>query len=129
MIEASSDSKDPGKPEKKVVKKHSLLSVLKTANNVLIFVAVVATLLLVNEVKSGAELLGKSVQFEVDQGIVKRSLSRPVRKPKVSGVTFYLAKIDRRNLFQPYEARGLEGCCGCYGEESSVNSENWKIFD
>src|SRR3972149_7306200 len=73
MIEVSSGGAVTAtKTQQKVVKKQNILTIIKTSNLVLMFVVIVSVLLLVNEINGGTHRLGRTVQFSVEGGGVKR---------------------------------------------------------
>ena len=104
MIEASSSSEGGvSKTQLRVAKKQSLLAVVKTSNKFLFFGIIIAGIFLANEVKSGAELLGKEIRFQVNQSVVTRTLGANDLIPSIPELALYLSGPKRRSLFHPFE--------------------------
>jgi len=104
MIEDSgSAAASSTKTQKTVAKKQNALSIIKGINKILVIAVVAFAILLINEIRSGAELLNKDVQFSAGP-VAKRT---PVAEQAVDSssqrLSYYLASIRRRNLFEPYQ--------------------------
>lgn len=104
MIEASSsDGSAASKARQKVSKKQDLLTVLKTINKLLLLGVVIVGVLVALEVKSGVDLVGQDI--DVSGGFQKSAPdSKSTLLPTVQNLPYYLAGVNRRNIFQPYAA-------------------------
>lgn len=106
MIETSSsgEAEKASKTEKKVVKKQNILSLVKTVNKVMLVALIIAIAFLVLEVNSGLALMRTDIRFDAQSiGTVQGAASED-SMPQDRSVSYYLAGVDRRNIFQPYEA-------------------------
>ena len=105
MLEASAG---PGvvanKTEEKVVKKRTLLTIVKISNKVLLASVILACLCLVAEIGSGIRLLNSSIEFSLDESAVKRDINPAELIPVMQSLSAYLAPVEARNFFRPYEA-------------------------
>lgn len=111
MIEATSGVGVAVK-QKPVPRKYNALTIIKTVNKVFYVSIVVCGLLFINEVRSGIALMGKDVQVDVKskKTAVKTDMANLIPdQPKVS---FYLAGVLRRNIFEAYDASGVESAEG-----------------
>lgn len=102
MIEASSKG-DASVAGKKVSQKQGLLVALKTFNKFLFFGLIASVLFLANEVFVGFQLMGKDVSFGVDTSLVAQARDVERMGPTSQRLSFYLAGINQRNIFIPYE--------------------------
>ena len=106
MIEAAgTGGPELAKLQTKTAKKQNVLTVVRASNRLLLVGVIVCALLLANEVMQGMNLLGRSVRFSVDQGMVKRAINTQGLIPTIQKISFYLAGPKRRNIFEPYEKK------------------------
>jgi len=106
MIEASSgEGAVTTKTHQKVVKKQDALTLVRTSNKLLILGVITMGCLLAYEVQNGMALMSKTIDFSSLQ--VKSSRAGSVEKviPTIQNLSFYLAGVNRRNFFKPYEAK------------------------
>lgn len=105
MIEAAGGSTGlPSPEEKKIKRRQNLLAVIKIFNSFLIGLIVLGVMLIVYQVHAGASLLAHKFALSVDEGVDD---ARSVGLPQVSELNQYMANINTRNLFVPYEARKI----------------------
>ena len=128
MIETSSDATaTSSKQEQKIVKKQNVLTIIKTCNRVLLAGIGVILLLSVYEVAAGSNLLNKSVNLPTKQKIAKHvKTDAGVRMPQIQKLSFYLAAVDRRNIFQPYEEKAAKNV-DASGKNSRIARETQKL--
>lgn len=103
MMEASSGNPDSEKTQKKVAKKENFLTIIKTCNKIFIVGVILAALFLANEVKAGLDLMSKQINFSINPSMSNQNSDLKNIIPSIQRLSFYLANINRRNLFQPYE--------------------------
>jgi len=105
MIETSSDDKKGVlKVKQKTAKKHNFLSGVKLINRLLILVVLVCGILLANEILAGTELLNMEADFSVKMPTTKIIRKTDHLVPTTQRLSYYLADVNKRNLFQPYES-------------------------
>lgn len=104
MIEATSGGNAPDavKTGKKVAKKKSVLTLIKNINRVLLIVFVVAVAFFVNEVRAGIVLMNQSVKISVNENSTKHAGEQSNFIPPIQRLSFYLASIKERNIFEPW---------------------------
>ena len=103
MIEATSGPvAEPTKAQQKVVKKQSLLNVVRVVNISLMVTLVVVASLLALEIIKGITLLNRNLNFSIDEVAVKRAIDKTGSMPTAKGLSVYLVGVNRRHLFQPY---------------------------
>ena len=109
MIETSSGTQSPAiKAEQKVIKKQSFLAVLKTVNNILVAGVVMTGIFFANEIRVGMSLLNRDVHFSTDQKVSKQTLTMDTLVPNIQNISFYLANIKQRNIFQPFDTEKIK---------------------
>lgn len=107
MIEASStDGSASSKARLKVSKKQDLLTVLKSINKFLLLGILLVAGLVGLEFKSGMDLIGKDIQISASS---KKGFSdsQNAELMTVQTLPYYMAGVNRRNIFQPYEAGSM----------------------
>ena len=104
MIEVSHDAGGaPGGKSQKAVQKQGVLAVVKLINFFLIFVVVGFIVLIAFNVQSGLAYLNEPIRFNVDQNTAKMPAKTDNLVPTVQRSAYYLASVEKRNMFQPYE--------------------------
>lgn len=103
MIEDSSGADvSVSKTKQKVAKKQNTLSLMKVANKVLIVGVLGSIVFLGNEIISGAALTSKAI--EVPAGKKAKVLGDgDSQGVTIQRLSYYLANVNRRNIFQPFE--------------------------
>ncbi len=102
MIEASSTDASSNKAHQKVLKKQDLLTVLKSINKLLLLGIIFVVCLVGLEIKSGMSLIGKDIK--ISGGSKKGSMdSKKSELLTIQSLPYYLAGVNRRNIFQSYE--------------------------
>lgn len=120
MIEDSSGADvSVSKTKQKVVKKQNTLSVMKLLNKLLIIGVLGAIAFLGNEIIAGASLTSKNIEIPAAKK-AKVLGGENAQEIAIQRVSYYLANVNRRNIFQPYEEaqKALE-----------VTDKNKKIVD
>ena len=105
MIEASSATAvATGKTQLRIVSKQNLLSIIRQVNQILMGGIVIAGIFLVNEMRVGVILSGKRNNYN-PAVINSKTLGKKMEAliPSVQGLPFYMASVNRRNIFQPHE--------------------------
>jgi len=109
MIETSSASGDSIGDvvisKKTIHKKQSSLALLKVLNSVLIVAVFIVIGLIINEYKKGTDLLSQHFKFTVNEGAARQVLESESLIPTVQKLSFYLAPVKQRSIFQPYEVK------------------------
>lgn len=105
MIEASAGPGASGssKAQQAAKKKQNLLSLVKFSNKALMVGVVISAIWLVNEIFAGATLLGRDVKLSAIKGSITKILGDKDLIPLGQNISYYLASINRRNIFVPYE--------------------------
>jgi len=107
MIEASSsDGSASSKTRQKVSKKQDLLTILKTVNKFMLVGVIIVGVMVALEVKSGMDLMGQGINITSGS---KKVFSGPKNSllPTTQNLPYYMAGVNRRNIFQPYEAEAV----------------------
>ena len=104
MIEASAgpSQQASAKTQKKVSSKQSVTSVIKAINNILLVGVLFAIASVVNQVYAGVQLLSRDSQFDVPKDLSSGPDKSEASVPSTQRVSFYLAAVKQRNVFQPY---------------------------
>ncbi|MBP9853994.1 MAG: hypothetical protein KBD53_03900 [Candidatus Omnitrophica bacterium] len=105
MIEASSTDgiASSNKAHQKVLKKQDLLTVLKSINKLLLVGIIFVGCLVAFEIKSGMTLIGKDIKISA----ASKKGSADTKKSElltIQSLPYYLAGVNRRNIFQSYES-------------------------
>lgn len=104
MLESSGGSGVAASPsEAKFNKKRSLLTVVKSINKILLLGVAVGCLFLVLEILSGMKLMNVAIDFSIDETAQKREVNPLESIPGIPSLNTYLAPLQVRNLFLPYE--------------------------
>jgi len=93
------------KTQQKVRKKQSLLTMIKGINKLLVVGLIMAIVFLSYEVHSGMAFLNQKDNFSAQQTVPDESIDKKSLTPTIQHLSYYLAGIKRRNLFQPYEKK------------------------
>jgi len=105
MIEASSGASSAApstsKPAKKAKKKRSVSTILRLVNVGLIVLLLVSFIFLFREISIGSKGYNKKIQFSIDK-YSARKIDQDALFPVIEKVSYYLAKVDERNIFKPY---------------------------
>ena len=104
MIEAGGSS-GASKTQKKVARKQGFLSALKLINKVLIIGVIALVVLLFNQVRSGMALMSKKVNIKAERVASRRGMNAQDLLPRTQRLSYYLASVKSRNIFQPYEEK------------------------
>ncbi len=109
MIEASGGATvQSAQAQKKVVKKQGLVSVIKAVNQILFFGVIVSVLFLANQIFAGIRLLSQNTHFDVDRKANQNSGTDVNLIPSTQKLSFYMASVKERNVFQPFEASSAQ---------------------
>ena len=106
MIETSSTPQIAGSQSQQGhLKKQDILVFVKIFNQVLVVGVVVSALFFANEIRLGMMMLNRNVQFVAHSQMNKQSLALGVENliPTIQSVSFYLAGVKQRNIFQPVD--------------------------
>ena len=104
MIETSSGSVQNAKTQQTVISKRSLLTVLKSVNQVLTIVLLASVAFLAFELLQGFSVLSPKIQINVDQKKSNKVMGVETIIPVFQNVSYYLSGVTRRNIFQPIES-------------------------
>lgn len=106
MIEDSGGAQeDASVAHQKVAKKQNLLAVIKTLNAFMFLILIAVVAVLANEMRVGMQYMTKSISFSVKEGMAGHAVGMEALIPNVQRLSFYLAGVNRRNLFDPYEEK------------------------
>lgn len=110
MIEANSAGRTASAVRGKSSQRAAgLMTAVKTANRVFMVAAVCAILFFVYEVKTGLDYANRDVTVESGVTTTRSSGSAGVIFPVVQRLSYYLANVKQRDIFQPYETPRLAG--------------------
>ena len=102
MLEVSSGA-GQARAEQKVLKKQTLLSVLKIVNQLLTAGVIASFVFLAYEVSQGISVLSQDIHISVDHKSSNKVLGVETIIPVFQNVSYYLTAVARRNIFQPIE--------------------------
>ena len=106
MIEASAGhSALPGQSKQKVAERRNVLALVKIGNQVLIVGIFVVLFFLLAEAASGTRLLSKKFKFDAVRTSGQRTFGSDDSMPPVQSISYYLAGVNKRNIFVPYEEK------------------------
>ena len=103
MIETSGGIQEVTETQQKVSKEQSSLGLIKKCNLALLVVLIALLGLFANEIFKGMTLMGKNFEYDKQPVPAKVSESEGELIPSVPRLSSYLANVDRRNIFMPYE--------------------------
>lgn len=129
MIEASQAGGAAAvKAKKEAERKQSLLSLLRLANRSLVVIVLVVVGLICNEFYTGSNLLAQDPRVGLSTKTSK-NISSSARTDIASGtdVKVYLASVDRRNIFQPFEKEEIRTPSGEVIATSAISKMIEKI--
>ena len=98
--------------------KKSPLQLVKLLNTLLIVGVVACVALLLNEFSAGSNMLNNVAGFGKD-GNVRTALRANLALPPLQRLSYYLADINSRNIFQPYETEAEEEVAVTKSDNSS----------
>src|SRR3989338_7542588 len=122
MIESSSaaSAASPSAKEGKFSSQFNILKLIKSLNKILFLVLLGSAAVLAYQIYSGVGLLNQNVSFSVEKNS-KGAKGVSMLIPNVQGVSFYLAGVTKRNIFEPFEEVRPK-------QTVSVSEENKKII-
>lgn len=102
MIEASSgDAGAASRAQRKTSRQQDALSLLKTFNSLLLILIVGVAVLVGLEIKKGMDIMGAGIDIQAERGMTDSMDGDKVHT--VQKLPFYLAGVNRRNIFRPYD--------------------------
>lgn len=104
MIEASSGA-GPTKALAKTGKKRNVYAAISAANKVLIIGIILTFIVMGYEFQAGIRNLNQGLDAAATQIAQKKGMSVENLLPTVQRLSFYLASVNRRNIFVPYEEK------------------------
>lgn len=108
MIEASSGDAGPGsRARQKTSKRQDALSLLKSVNRILLVLIVVMAVMVGFEIKNGMEIMGQDIRITEARGLTE-SNDNGSNVFTVQKLPYYLAGVNLRNIFRPYEMQIVE---------------------
>ena len=81
-----------------------LVGLVKFFNILLILGIVLTSLGVANEIRAGMELLNENIEITIDHQSSRTAAKAP-ELPTFRELPDYMAQIDKRNIFQPYQER------------------------
>lgn len=106
MIEASSgDAGAATRAQRKTSRQRDALTILKSVNRVMLVLIIGVAVMVGLEIKKGMDIMGAGVDLQPERGMTDSMDGKQVHT--VQKLPYYLAGVNRRNIFRPYEEQML----------------------